>query len=143
MIVLFDLCRLLARGETVVQLVPEGGIVCRAEFRVEGDVLGGVYFNSAGGRVTVEFTVVGEWIPEVVEVLLVVRCVLGIVVHGMWIELCVGVGAPHVSGVGGLGEFGSDLLCLCGVDANELAFAGKDVGCILEWAYAVEALARV
>ena len=52
------------------------------------------------------------------------RCVLGIVVHGMWIELCVGVGTPHVSGVGGLGEFGRDLLCLCGVDADELAFVG-------------------
>ena len=63
-----------------------------------GDVLGGVYFNSASGRVTAEFTVVGEWVPEVVEVLPVVRCVLGIVVHGMWIELCVGVGTPHVSG---------------------------------------------
>ena len=62
-IVLFDLCRLLARSETVVRLIPEKGIVCRAEFRVEGDVLGGVDFNSAGGRVTVEFTVVGEWVP--------------------------------------------------------------------------------
>ena len=65
------------------------------------------------------------------------RCVLGIVVHGMWVELCMGVGAPHVSGVGGLGEFGGDLLCLCSVDADELAFAGKEVGCVLEWAYAV------
>ena len=61
----------------------------------------------------------------------------------MWIELCMGVGAPHVSGVGGLGEFGSDLLCLCGVDANELAFAGEEVGCIRERAYAVEAMACV
>ena len=61
----------------------------------------------------------------------------------MWIELCVGVGAPHVSGVGGLGEIGSDLLCLCGVYANGLAFAGEEVGCILEWEYAVEALTRV
>ena len=100
MIVLFDLCRLLACGKAVVRLVPEGGIICRAEFRVEGDVLGGVYFYSAGGRVAAEFTVVGKWVPEVIQVLPIVRCVLGIVVHGMWVELCVGVGAPHVSGVG-------------------------------------------
>ena len=72
-IVLFDLSRLLARSETVVRLVPEGGIVCRAEFRVEEDVLGGVDFDSASGRVTAEFTVVGEWVPEVIEVLSVVR----------------------------------------------------------------------
>ena len=84
-----------------------------------------------------------NWVPEVIQVLPIVRCVLGIVVHGMWIELCVGVGAPHVSGVGGLGEFGSDLLCLCGVDVDESTFAGTEVGCDLEWAYAVEALARV
>ena len=63
MVVLFDLCRLLARGETVVRLVPEGGIVCRAEFSAEEDVLGGVDFYSAGGRVTAEFAVVGEWVP--------------------------------------------------------------------------------
>ena len=43
MIVLIDFCRLLACGETVVRLVPEGGIVCRAKFRVEGDVSGGWY----------------------------------------------------------------------------------------------------
>ena len=71
------------------------------------------------------------------------RRVLGIVVHGMWVELCVGVVAPHVSGGGCLGELGGDLLCLRGIDADELAFAGEEVGCILEWAYAVEALARV
>ena len=96
MIVLFDLCRLLTRSETVVRLVPEGGIVCRAEFSVQGDVLGGVYFHSASGRVTAKFTVVGEWVLEVIEVLPVVRCVLGIVVHGMWFDFRVGVGAPHV-----------------------------------------------
>ena len=61
----------------------------------------------------------------------------------MWVELSMGVGALHVSGVGGLGDFGGDLLCLCGVDAYELAFASEEVGCVLEWAYAVEALASV
>ena len=65
-VVCFYLGRLLARGETVVRLVPEGGIVCRAEFSVEGDVLGGVDFDSASGRVTANFTVVGEWVPEVI-----------------------------------------------------------------------------
>ena len=105
--------------------------------------MGGVYFNSASSRVTAEFTVVGEWVPEVIEVLSVVRCVLGITVHGMWVEFCMGVGAPHVSRGGRLGEFGGDLLCVRGIDADELAFAGEEVGCVREWAYAIEAFARV
>ena len=62
-IVLFDLCRLLACGKAVVRLVPEGGIVCCAEFGVEGDVLGGIYLYSASGRVAAEFTVVGKRVP--------------------------------------------------------------------------------
>ena len=99
MVVLFDLCRLLARGETVDRLVPKGGIVCRAEFSVEGDVLGGIDLHSACGRVASEFAVVGDWVPKVIEVLAVVLCVTGVVVHGMRVERCVGVGAPHVSGV--------------------------------------------
>ena len=143
MIVLFDWCRLLACGKAVVRLVPEGGIICRAEFGVEGDVLGGVYFYSASGRVAAEFTIVGKRVPEVVQVLSVVRCVLGIIVHGMRVEFCMVVGAPQVAGGGGLGDFGGDLLCVRGIGADELAFAGKEVGCIREWAYAIEALARV
>ena len=143
MIVLFDLCRLLACGKAVVRLVPEGGIICRAEFRVEGDVLGGVYFDSASGRVATKFTVVGKWVPEVIQVLSIVRRVLGIIVHGMWVEFCMCVGAPQVSGGGGFGDFGGDLLCVRGIGANELAFAGKEVGCIRERAYAIEALSRV
>ena len=87
--------------------------------------MGGVDLHSACGRVASEFAVVGDWVPKVIEVLPVVRCMTGVVVHGMRVELCVGVGAPHVSGVGGIGEFGGDLLCLCGVDADELAFAGE------------------
>ena len=83
MVVFFDLCRLLACGETVVLLVPEGGIICRAEYRVAA-----------------ELTVVGKWVPEVIQVLPIVRCVLSIIVHGMWVEPGVGVGAPHVSGIG-------------------------------------------
>ena len=105
--------------------------------------MGGVDLHSACGWVAAEFAVVGEWVPKVIKVLPIVRCVSGVVVHAMWVELCMCVGAPHVSRVGGLGEFGGDLLCLCGVDADEFAYAGEEVGCILEWAYAVEALARV
>ena len=105
--------------------------------------MGGVYFYSAGGRVAAEFTIVGKWVPEVIQVFSVVRCVLGIIVHGMWVEFCMGVGAPQVSGGGGLGDFGGDLLCVRGIGADELAFAGKEVGCIREWAYAIEALSRV
>ena len=137
MIVLFDLCRLLSSGKAVVRLVPEGGVVCCAEFGVEGDVLGGIYLYSASGRVAAEFTVVGKRVPEVVQVLSVVRCVLGIIVHGMRVEFCMVVGAPQVSGGGGLGDFGGDLLCVRGIGADELAFAGEEVGCIREWAYAI------
>ena len=53
------------------------------------------------------------------------RCVTGVIVHDMWVEICVGIGAPHVAGVGGLGKFGGDLLCLSGIDTDELAFAGE------------------
>ena len=87
--------------------------------------MGGVYFHSASGGVASELTVIGGWVPEVIEVLSVVRCVPGVVVHGVWVEFCVGVGAPHVSGVGGVGYFGGDLLGLCGIDADELIFAGE------------------
>ena len=87
--------------------------------------MGGVDLHSSCGRVAAEFTVVSGWVPEVVEVLAVVWRLAGVVVHGIWVELCMGVGAPHVSGVGGLDEFGGDLLCLCGVDADALAFAGE------------------
>ena len=76
-------------------------------------------------------------VPKVVEVFAIVWCIAGVVVEGMWVELGVSVGAPHVSGFGGLGEFGGDLLGLCGVDAVKLAFAGQWVGCVREWAYAI------
>ena len=72
--------RLLAGGEAIVRLVPEGGCVGRAEFRIEGDVLGGVYLYSASGGVASEFTVVGDWVPEVIEVFPVVWRSPGIVV---------------------------------------------------------------
>ena len=65
--------------------------------------MGGVDLHSACGRVASEFAVVGDWVPKVIEVLSVVRCVTGVVVHGMWVEIWVGVGAPHVAGVEGLG----------------------------------------
>ena len=87
--------------------------------------MGGVDFHPACGRVVAEFAVVSDWVPAVVEVLSVVRRLTGVVVHGVWVELCVGVGAPHVSGFGGLGEFGGDLLGLYGIYADELAFAGE------------------
>ena len=64
--------------------------------------MGGVDLHSACGRVASEFAAVGDWISEVIEVLPEVRCVPGVIVHGVWVELCVGVGAPHVPGVGGL-----------------------------------------
>ena len=93
--------------------------------------MGGVDFHPACGGVSSEFAVIGYWVPEVIEVLPVMRCVTGVVVHGMWVEFCVGVGALHVAGVGGLGKFSGDLLCLSGIDTDELTFAGKYVGCIL------------
>ena len=65
------------------------------------------------------------------------RCVLGIIVHGVRVGFCMVVGAPQVSGGGGLGGFSGDLLCVRGIGADELAFAGKEVGCIREWAYAI------
>ena len=95
------------------------------QVRRGGDVLGGVDFHPACGGVSSEFAVIGYWVPEVIEVLPVMRCVTGVVVHGMWVELGVGVGAPHISAVGGLGQFGGDLLCLSGIDTDELAFAGE------------------
>ena len=65
--------------------------------------MGGVDIHSACGRVASEFAVVGDWVSDVIEVFPIVRCVTGVVVHGMLVEPYVGVGAPHVSGVGGLG----------------------------------------
>ena len=102
-VVCFDLDRLLTGGEAVVWLVPEGCVICCAKFGVEGDVLGGVDFHPACGGVPSEFAVIGDWVPMVIEVFSVMRCVTGVVVHGLWIEFGVGVGTPHVSGVGGLG----------------------------------------
>ena len=46
----------------------------------------------------------------------------------MWVEFGVGVGAPHVVGFGGLGEFGRDLMGVGGVYTDKLAFFGKEVG---------------
>ena len=62
-VVCFDLDRLLAGGEAVVRLVPEGGVICCAKFGVEGDVLGGVDFHPACGGVPSEFAVIGDWVP--------------------------------------------------------------------------------
>jgi hypothetical protein len=76
----FDLGRLLAGGEAIVRLVPEGGCVGRAQFRIEGDILDGIYLYSASGGVASEFAVVGGWVPEVIEVFPVVWRGLGIVV---------------------------------------------------------------
>ena len=101
-VVCFNLGRLLARGEAVVRLVPEEGVICCAKFSVEGDVLGGVDFHPACGGVPSEFAVIGDWVPYVIEVFSVMRCVAGVVVQGRWVEFGVGVGTPHVSGVGGL-----------------------------------------
>ena len=65
-VVCFDLGRLLAGGEAVVRLVPEGGVICCAKFGVEGDVLGGVDFHPACGGVPSEFTVIGGWVPNTI-----------------------------------------------------------------------------
>jgi hypothetical protein len=45
----------------------------------------------------------------------------------MWVELVVGVGAPHVSGFGGFGCVGGDLVGVGGVYADKLTFLGKEV----------------
>jgi hypothetical protein len=87
--------------------------------------LGGVDFHSASGGVAAEFTILSGWVPEVIDISSVVRCGPGVVIHGMWVEFGVGVGASHVSGFGGPGDFGGNLLGLCGIDAEELAFAGE------------------
>ena len=87
--------------------------------------MSGVDFHSASGGFAAEFAVVGGWVPEVIEVFAVVRCEPGIVVHGMWVELGVGVGAPHVSGFGGFGCVGGDLVDVGGVYADKLTFLGK------------------
>jgi hypothetical protein len=42
--------------------------------------LGGVYFHSASGGVASELTVIGGWVPEVIEVLSVVWRASGVVV---------------------------------------------------------------
>ena len=61
--------------------------------------MGGIYLYSAGGGVASEFTIVGDWVPEVIEVFPVVWRVPGVVVWGVRVELGLGVGAPHVTGV--------------------------------------------
>ena len=101
-VICLDLDRLLTGCEAIIRLVPKGCVVCCAEFGVDGDVLGGIDFYPACGWVPSEFTVIGGWVPKVIEVFPVVRCVIGVIVHGLWVEFGVGVGTPHVSGVGGL-----------------------------------------
>ena len=54
-------------------------------------------------------------------------CIAGIVVECMWVELVVGVGAPHVSGFGGFGCVGGDLVGVGGVYADKLTFLCKEV----------------
>ena len=54
-------------------------------------------------------------------------CIAGIVVECMWVELGVGVGTPHVSGFGGFGCVGGDLVDVGGVYADKLTFLGKEV----------------
>ena len=49
--------------------------------------MGGVDLHSACGGVASEFAVVGDWVPKVIEVLPVVRCMMGVVVHGVRVEL--------------------------------------------------------
>ena len=104
--------------------------------------MGGVDFHPSCGGVSAEFAIVDDRAPEVIEVLSVVWRLTGVVSHGVWVEFCVGVGAPHVSEYGGLGEFGGDLLGLCGVHADELAFPDEEVGCVGEWAGSIESLSR-
>ena len=101
-VICLDLDRLLTGCEAIIRLVPKGCVICCAEFGVDGDVLGGIDFYPACGWVPSEFTVVGGWVPKVIKVFPVVRCVVGVIVHGLWVEFGVGVGAPHVSGFGGL-----------------------------------------
>ena len=49
-------------------MVPEGCVVCCAKFGVDGNVLSGIDFYPACGRVPSEFTVIGGWVSEVVDV---------------------------------------------------------------------------
>jgi hypothetical protein len=109
--------RLLAAGEAIVRLVPKGGIVCHAELGVYWNVLGGVDFHPICGWVSVEFTV----ICLVIEAFPVVWPIAGVVIHDMWVELGVGIGAPHVMRCGDLGEFGRDLMGVGGVYTNKFA----------------------
>jgi hypothetical protein len=87
--------------------------------------MGGIDFHPVCGRVAAEFAAVSDRVPEIIEILSVVWRLASVVVQGVWVEFCMYVGAPHVSGFGGLGEIGGDLLGLGDVDADELVFAGE------------------
>ena len=59
-------------------LVPEGGIIVRAKLFIELDVPWGVYFYSSSDWVPAEFTVVGEFVPFVVDELAIMGGLLGV-----------------------------------------------------------------
>ena len=42
--------------------------------------MGGVYFHSASGGVASEFTVIGGWVPEIINVISVMWRVPGVIV---------------------------------------------------------------
>ena len=55
------------RCEAIVSLVPEGGIIIRAKFFVEMNVAYSINFYASSCRVSAEFTVVGMFVPLVIN----------------------------------------------------------------------------
>ena len=66
------------RCEAIVSLVPEGGIVVKAKFFVEANVAWSINFNASSRRIPAEFTVVGVFVPFVVNEFAIVICGGGI-----------------------------------------------------------------
>ena len=84
-------------GETIVSLVPEWGIIVRDEFFIELDVPQGIYFYASSGRVPSEFTVVGEFVPLVIDKFAIVWDGVGVDVERTRFEPVTCVGAPEIS----------------------------------------------
>ena len=79
--------------------------------------------------------------PKDIEVFAVVWCIAGVVIQGMWVELGVGVGAPHVFGGRVSGGFGGYLVLLRGVCADELSLLREECWVVWQWAGAVKTIA--
>ena len=92
LVVGLNLLGLCEGGETVVTLVPEGGIVVRAKFFIEVDV---PYASSC--RVPAEFTVVGVFVPLVIDEFAIVRGSGGVKVERTGVASMTGVGTLEIS----------------------------------------------